>query len=167
MDIGLIAGRHRLQRRSPNAEGRAMQSCAARWVMVMLFVFAVPTAPSLAQVPGHLQIKIVKAGLVAGGGVGHGVLSYRGRDYPFRVVGVSVGLTAGASVGRLEGWVTGIHKLSDFAGTYRSVGGGGAVVGGAGATHLRNENGVVIELRGPRAGMEFAANLSRIRILLQ
>lgn len=144
-----------------------MVTYAIRWAMAVMCAFAVPMASSLAQAPGHLQIKMVKAGLVAGGGSGKGVLTYRGRDYPFRVTGVSVGLTVGASISRLEGWVTGIHELSDFAGTYTSVGGGGALVGGAGSVHLKNENGAVIELRGPRTGMEFAANLSRIKISLK
>lgn len=109
----------------------------------------------------------MKAGLLVGGGIGNGVLNYRGRDYLFRASGVSVGLTAGASVTRLEGWITGLRQLGDIAGACSSVGGGGALVGGAGAVHLRNETGVVIALRGTRAGVELAANLSRIRISLK
>ena len=57
--------------------------------------------------------------------------------------------------------------MSDFAGTYSSVGGGGAFVGGVGGVHLANENGVRIALQGLKAGMEFAANLSGINISLK
>ena len=57
--------------------------------------------------------------------------------------------------------------MTDFAGTYDSVGGGGALLGGVGGVDLRNEKGVVIALRGPKAGVEFAANLSRISISLK
>lgn len=102
-----------------------------------------------------------------GAGGGSGVLSYRGRDYPFRVSGLSLGVTAGGSVNRLEGWASGIKQVSDFAGTYSSVGAGGAFVGGAGGVQLGNEKGVVLALRGPKAGMEFAANVSRIAISLK
>ena len=49
-------------------------------------------------------------------------------------------------------------------GTYESVGVGGALVGGAGSVQLRNEKGVFIRLHGVRVGLEFAANLSGIRI---
>jgi hypothetical protein len=91
--------------------------------------------------------------MVAAGG-GRRVLTYRGREYPFRVPGLSLGITAGASVSRLEGWASGIRQVSDFAGTYSSVGRGGALVGGIGGVRLGNEKGVVIALRGPRAGME-------------
>ena len=145
---------------------------APRWFVIRLAVMAllvsiVPATPSLAQASGHVRLKIVKAGLFVGGGVGSGVLTYRGRDYPFRVSGLSLGVAAGASVSRLDGWASGIRQVSDFAGTYDSVGGGGAFVGGFGGVQLRNEKGVGIALQGPRAGMEFAANLSEVRISLK
>jgi len=50
---------------------------------------------------------------------------------------------------------------------YSSVGGGGAFVGGVGGVQLGNEKGVRIALQGPKAGMEFAANLSGINISLK
>ena len=102
-----------------------------------------------------------------GAGGGSGVLTYRGRDYPFRISGLSLGVTAGASVSRLEGTASGIRQVSDFAGTYSSVGGGGALVGGFGGVQLGNAKGVTIALQGPKAGMEFATNLSEVRISLK
>jgi len=138
-----------------------------RMAAVALFAFAIPTTPSYAQASGHVRVKFVKVGLFVGSGTGSGVLIYRGRNYPFTVSGLSLGIMAGASVSRLEGWASGIRQVSDFAGTYSSVGGGGALVGGVGGVHLRNENGVVIALRGPKVGMEFAANLSEITISMK
>ncbi|WP_375307547.1 hypothetical protein WI560_07955 [Bradyrhizobium sp. A11] len=138
-----------------------------RLVAIVLLAVTVPAAPSLAQAAGHVRVKIVKAGLLVGGGAGTGVLSYRGRSYPFRVTGISLGITAGATAGRLEGWASGIRDVRDFAGTYSSVGGGGALVGGVGGVHLRNDNGVVMILQGPKAGLEMAANLSAIVISLK
>src|SRR5260370_40431334 len=75
-------------------------------------------------------------------------------------------VTAGASVSRLEGWASGIRQVNDFAGTYSAVGAGGAFVGGVGGVHLGNEKGVTIALQGPKAGMEFAATISGIKISL-
>ena len=98
---------------------------------------------------------------------GSGVLTYRGRNYPFRVSGLSLGVTAGTSISRLEGWASGIRQVSDFAGFYSAVGAGGAFVGGVGGVHLVNQKGVRIDLQGPKAGMEFAANLSEVRISLK
>jgi hypothetical protein len=142
-------------------------SSAIRLAVITSFAVVLQATSSFAQAPGHVRVKFVKAGVMAGAGGGSGVLTYRGRDYRFRVSGVSLGVTAGASVGRFEGWASGIRQLTDFAGTYDSVGGGGALLGGVGGVDLRNEKGVVIALRGPKAGVEFAANLSRISISLK
>ena len=132
-----------------------------------LLAFAAPATPSFAQAAGHVRVKIAKAGLLIGGGAGNGVLTYRGRNYPFRVTGASLGITAGASVARLEGWASGIKDVSDFAGVYSSVGGGAAVVGGINGAHLRNDKGVTMVLQGGKLGAEFAANLSAIMISMR
>lgn len=142
-------------------------SWVVRLAVAALFGAVVPATSSFAQAPGYVRIKLVKAGLMVGAGGGIGVLTYRGRDYPFRVSGLSLGVTAGASVNRLAGWASGIRQVGDFAGTYSSVGGGGSFVGGFGGVQLGNERGVKIALQGPRAGMEFAANLSKVRISLK
>jgi hypothetical protein len=134
--------------------------------LVTLFSVLLTTS-ALAQAAGYVRVKLVKAGLMVGTGGGTGVLTYRGRDYPFRVSGLSLGIAAGASVNRLEGWASGIRQVSDFTGSYSSIGGGGAFVGGFGSIHLGNEKGVTIALQGPRAGMEFAANLTRVTISLK
>ena len=144
-----------------------MHSFAIRLAVIALFAVVLPVTPSSAQAPGYVLVKFAKAGLMVGAGGGSGVLTYRGRDYPFRVSGLSLGVTAGASVSRLEGWASGIVKLSDFAGTYSAVGAGGALVGGLGGVSLRNEKGVVLSLKGPKAGLEFAANVSEITISLK
>ena len=138
-----------------------------RIAVILFFAAVVPATPSFAQATGHVRVKFAKAGLMLGIGGGTGILTYRGRDYPFIVSGLSLGIATGGSVSRLEGSASGIKQVSDFAGTYGSVGGGGAFVGGAGGVRLANQKGVVIALRGPKAGMEFAANISRIVISLK
>jgi hypothetical protein len=142
-------------------------SSVVRLGVIALFAVLLPATSSLGQAPGYIRVKFVKVGLMAGAGGGRGVLTYRGRDYPFRVSGLSLGIAAGASVSRLEGRASGIRQVSDFAGTYSSVGAGGAFVGGVGGVRLANGKGVRIDLQGPKAGMEFAANLSSIKISLK
>lgn len=155
-----------------------MQQSPERWIAALrlvvsslaaiaLFALSAPVTPASAQAPGYVRVKLVKAGLLVGAGGGSGVVTYRGRDYPFRVSGLSFGVAAGASVSRLEGWATGIKQIGDFAGTYSSVGGGGAFVGGFGGVQLSNDKGVRIALQGLRAGMEFASNVSGVRISLK
>src|SRR5689334_3670886 len=132
--------------RLPSERKRPSRPRIISLVVAALFVTAGAT-PASAQAPGYVKVRLLKAGLMLGAGGGSGVLTYRGRNYPFTVSGLSLGVTAGASVNRLEGWASGIKQVSDFAGTYSSVGAGGALVGGFGGVHLGNEKGVTIEDR--------------------
>ena len=146
-----------------------LRAIATYLTAIAVFAFADMSSAtsSLAEAPGYVRLKFVKAGLMVGTGGGSGVLTYRGRDYPFRVSGLSLGVTAGASVSRLKGWASGIREVNDFAGSYSSVGAGGAFVGGAGGVHLVNPRGVRIDLQGSKAGMEVSANVSEVRISLK
>ncbi|WP_430649611.1 hypothetical protein [Bradyrhizobium stylosanthis] len=146
---------------------RSLRTIAASVAALVLVLLAIPATPAFAQASGEVRVKIVKAGLLVGGGAGSGVLTYRGRNYPFNVAGLSFGITAGASVGRFEGRASGIREVSDFAGTYSSVGGGFALVGGVNGVQLRNEKGVTLTLQGPKAGLELAANIGQITIALK
>lgn len=140
-----------------------MNRYAIKLVLLALLVSTM-FVPSADAKMGSVRVVFTKAALVAGAGVGRGVLTYDGREHPFRVYGLSVGVTIGASVAKLAGRAAYLDQLSDFEGTYSSVGVGGALVGGVGGVQLKNEKGVVITLQGARTGLEFAANLSGIRI---
>jgi hypothetical protein len=96
-----------------------------RLVTLVLLASAILTQPSHA-ITSQVRVVFAKAGLIAGAGVGRGVLTFRGRDYPFEVSGLSLGFAAGASVVRLAGRASYMNELSDFTGIYSSVGVGGA-----------------------------------------
>ncbi|MGM4919473.1 hypothetical protein [Tardiphaga sp. 813_E8_N1_3] len=153
--------------KSPEHGISALRLLVMHLTAVALLTLTVPVTPSRAQAPGYVRVKLLKAGLILGAGGGSGIVTYRGRDYPFRVSGLSLGFTAGASLIRLKGWAWGIRQISDFAGTYSSVGSGGALVGGIGGIQLTNGKGVRISLSGPRAGVELAGNLGQITITLK
>jgi hypothetical protein len=144
-----------------------MSTRAGRLAGFALFALMVSATPSHAQATGYLHVVFAKAGMIVGAGAGHGTLTYRGRDYPFTVSGLSLGVTVGASAARLAGRADHLRQLSDFPGIYSAVGVGGALAGGAGGVQLKNANGVIITLQGARVGMEFAANLTSIKISLQ
>jgi hypothetical protein len=143
-----------------------MRRYVVRLAVLTLLAFSILVQPSDAKT-GFLRVSFTKAGLVAGAGAGHGVLTFDGRDYPFRVLGLSLGLTIGASTNRLFGRAAYLTRLSDFGGTYTSVGGGAALAGGVGRVQLKNDRGVIITLEGAKAGVEFSANLSSIEITLE
>lgn len=133
--------------------------------LIVLAALLFVATPSRA-VTGDVRIVFAKAGFVVGAGAGRGVLTFRGRDYRFTAQGLSVGLAVGASVTNLIGRASHLHKLGDFEGTYAVVGAGGALLGGVGGVQLRNAKGVVLSLQGARAGVEFAANVSKVVITL-
>jgi hypothetical protein len=135
-------------------------------VLALLLAWASSVTILHAQ-SGTVRVMVGKAGLIVGAGGGRGTLTYRGRDYRFRVTGLSLGLTAGGSINRLTGEVSYLDDVKDFAGTYTSVGLGGALAGGIGGAQLRNDKGVMLTLRGAKAGLELSANLSNIRIAFE
>ena len=85
---------------------------------------------------------------------GDGVLTFKGKKYPFKVGGLSVvdvGITKGNAVGK----VYHLKKLSDFNGTYTGAAAEGTIGGGAGVSAMKNQNGVVIELQSTTQGVNF------------
>jgi hypothetical protein len=117
-------------------------------------------------VTGSVRVTVAKAGFIVGAGGGKGVLTFHHRNYPFTVQGLSLGLTAGASINKLVGRAEYINELGDFAGTYSVVGGGAALLGGVGGVQLRNAKGVTITLQGPKGGVEVSANITKVVITL-
>jgi hypothetical protein len=143
-----------------------MRRYLVQLAVLSLLAFSFAAHPSHAKT-GFLRVTFTKAGLLAGAGLGRGVLTFDGRDYPFRVSGLSLGLTIGASTTRLVGRAAYLSRLGDFAGTYTAVGGGAALAGGVGGVQLKSDKGVIITLQGAKAGLEFSANLSSIEITLE
>jgi hypothetical protein len=136
------------------------------WIGFFALAAAIGIALPSYATTGTVRVTVAKAGFVVGAGGGKGVLTYRHRNYPFTMQGLSLGLTVGASINKLVGRADYIKELSDFAGTYSVVGAGGALVGGVGGVQLRNANGVTITLRGLKGGVEASANITKVVITL-
>ena len=83
---------------------------------------------------------------------GKGVLTLEGKDYPFKVGGLSV-LDVGITKAEAEGTVYNMKKLEDFNGTYMSAAAEATLGVGAGATAMKNEKGVVIHLHPKTKGV--------------
>lgn len=115
---------------------------------------------------GTVRVVFGTAGVIAGVGNGKGILTFRGKAYPFEVSGVSFGVTLALAVNELEGRAANLHAPGDLAGNYIAVGVGGALVGGAGVARLRNANGVVLVIRGPKLGAGFSLNVARVTITM-
>jgi hypothetical protein len=130
--------------------------------------FAVAGLPSLARADGgSISFRIIKAGIVIGGSVGSGTLTFHGRSYPISIGGISYGFTFGASETRFHGTVSHIRRPSDVAGVYAAGNVGAAVGRGAQAIVLTNQNGAVLTLTGSSVGAIVSADLNGMAITVK
>ncbi len=83
---------------------------------------------------------------------GNGVLKFKGKNYSFKVEGLSV-VDVGVTKANAVGKVYHLKKLSDFNGTYTSAAAEGTIGGGAGVSTMKNQNGVVIDLQSTTQGV--------------
>ena len=97
---------------------------------------------------------------------GSGVLTYKGKEYPFSVQGLSAG-DIGASSAEASGDVYGLKKLEDFNGNYTSTSAGAAVGGGGGAATMRNQNGVSLHLVATSRGVKLRAAVDGVKLQLK
>jgi hypothetical protein len=115
---------------------------------------------------GSVRVLFGTSGVVVGAGSGKGTLTFHGKTYPFEVSGASFGPTLTLTVSELEGRALNLRTPGDLAGNYIAVGAGGAIVGGIGVARLRNANGVILVVRGPKLGAGLSLNLARVTITM-
>jgi len=116
---------------------------------------------------GSVRVVFAKAGFIVGVGGGRGILTFRGHNYPFRVSGMSFGATIGASTNKMIGQALNMRAPGDIAGSYSTIGAGGAVAGGAGGVQLQNAKGVILQLHGVKAGVELSASVGGVEITME
>ena len=116
-----------------------------------------------------LRMSIGGFHLGIGGSSGSGTLTYRGRNYPFRVSGMAigrVGMTSSSAVGD----VFNLRHLQDFNGNY-SVSGAGTrgVTLGAGQTGtvMSNQAGVIVRISSTQRGVAVNATGGSLTMQLQ
>jgi hypothetical protein len=88
-----------------------------------------------------------------------------GSEHRFKVGGldvVAVGIKQATGVGN----VYNLKKLEDFEGKYVKAAAGIAVGGGAGATSMRNDKGVVMNLTGVGQGVDIRLAVSGMDVTL-
>ncbi|WP_316397272.1 hypothetical protein [Bradyrhizobium sp. 33ap4] len=124
------------------------------------------STPSPAET-GSVAVIFTKGGFIVGVGGGEGVLTLRGKHYPFTVSGMSVGFTIGASTTKLVGRALNLRGPASIEGSYSAAGAGGAIAAGAGGVQLQNANGVILQLSGPKVGAEVSAAVGGVSIRLK
>jgi hypothetical protein len=116
----------------------ALASCASQQ----------PAAPSMATNPGATEGTVTFTGGAVAIGIGfqwgNGTLTYQGRQYAFKLDGLSV-VDVGVTRITGTGTVRNLRNVADFSGNYVSMSAGATVAGGGSVTTLRNQNGVVMD----------------------
>src|SRR4030081_1549775 len=84
---------------------------------------------------------------------GKGTLTYKGKDYPISVKGLSLG-KVGITKATASGEVHNLKKLQDFDGNYTVVGAGITLAGGRSAVTMSNQNGVRVRVISTNRGVD-------------
>ena len=121
-------------------------------LFLLLSVSPLPAAKPLPAV-GHVSIELKGVGAIFGVSWGHGVLWFKGKKYPFRVEGLSLGDVGFAKI-KARGKVYNLKKPLDITGTYGALGAGVALAGGVAGLAMQNERGVVIDLSATQEGVK-------------
>lgn len=115
-------------------------------------VFPLSAAKPMRSV-GHVSLELKGVGAIVGVSWGHGVLWFKGKKYPFRVEGLSVGDVGFANISA-RGKVYNLRRPLDITGTYGALGAGVALAGGVAGLAMQNERGVVIDLSATQQGIK-------------
>ncbi|MGE5818909.1 MAG: EipA family protein [Deltaproteobacteria bacterium] len=114
------------------------------------------------------KISIESRSIAAGIGItwGDGKLSFKGKDYPFSIDGLTLvdfGISKASAVGE-------VYNLTDsakLAGTYVAAEAGITLAGGVGGMVLRNQDGVIIHLHSVSRGAKLQLGTSGLTIKMK
>ncbi len=125
------------------------------------------TAQQLATTPPDATVtfEAEQLRLIFGGSSGKGVLTFKGKKYPFTIKGVSVG---GVGYSKVEGTGT-VHflkKIEDFSGDYNAIGIGAVLGAGKGGSTFENGKGVIISTISKASGLALNLGLGEVKVTL-
>jgi len=114
------------------------------------------------------RVMMESRSIAAGVGVtwGDGKLTFKGKDYPFSINGLSV-VDWGISRASAVGDVYNLTDVAKFAGTYAAAEAGFTLAGGAGGIAMRNSEGVIIHLRSTSRGASLTLGPAGLTIAMK
>jgi hypothetical protein len=149
-----------------------MRRMARKMVCLLVLVLlaggmtSVAVAQEASDLSGTVTVTATSVAAGIGWSWGSGTLTMLdGSEHRFKVSGldvVAVGVKQATGIGN----VYNLKKLEDFEGQYVKAGAGAAVGGGMGATSMRNDKGVVINLTSVGQGIDFRLAVSGMEVKL-
>ena len=145
-----------------------MKRSALLMVMILPLFLLLPglAAAQDKQPDAYLELSEGSVALGIGYSWGGGTLTYQEKKYPVEVKGLSiidVGITKATAFGKIYN----LKKLEDFNGNYTAATAEGTLGGGAGATTMKNQNGVVIDLFTTTQGLNLKLAPSGISLKIK
>ena len=140
---------------------RGLALCGA----VMATILALSSGAFAEDAPpdATLQLTQTSVALVIGYTWGGGTLTYRDKSYPVEMDGLSF-LALGFARAKVSAEVFNLKTLEEFNGTYMAGSIEGTAGAGAGATIMRNQNGVVIQLYTTTEGLNLKLAPEGVRL---
>jgi hypothetical protein len=143
--------------RTINHLGRSVMRAAALLALSAVAVLAFSTRQSATaddmKKSGTVAISQTQIAFIGSGNLGGGELQFNGKTYKFTVGGLGIG-GFGISTMKATGTVYNLNDVNQFAGTYiQGRYGFAAGTSGSGDLWLKNDAGVVMELKTERQGL--------------
>jgi hypothetical protein len=138
-------------------------------IVASLTLFLCYTGLALAQdkpYDAYLELSEGSVAIGIGYSWGEGTLTYQEKKYPVEVKGLSI-IDVGVTKVTAFGKIYNLKKLEDFNGNYTAATAEGTLGGGAGATTMKNQNGVVIDLYTTTRGLNLKLAPSGISLKLK
>jgi len=140
----------------------------SRFALFFLVMVVASTAVAAEKATPSGKVTLQSTSIAAGIGVtwGDGHLTFKGKDYPFSVDGLSL-VDWGISKAQANGDVYNLTDVSKFGGTYVAAEAGLTLAGGMGGMVLRNSDGVVLHLRSVSQGARLQLGTSGLIIKMK
>jgi hypothetical protein len=143
-----------------------------RLSLTVLLLALMATALATNAIPGESAkpsgtVSIESKSIAIGVGVtwGDGKLKFKGKDYAFSIDGLTL-VDFGIAKASATGDVYNLTDVAKFAGTYAAAEAGITLAGGVGVMVLKNQNGVVLNVRSVSKGakLQLGANGMTIKL---
>jgi hypothetical protein len=134
--------------------------------MLLGLVYAVGAQPQTPYPLGEITLESTQ--IAAGVGItwGTGTLKYGGKEYKFSAKGLDAG-AVGISKISAKGDVYNMKDVSQFAGHFVAAQAGVAVIKGEIGLLMRNQNGVVINLKAKQKGVQLSLGGQGLNITMK
>ena len=133
-----------------------------------LLISSLALAADAKKPSGTVEIDETQFAFILGGSAGGGTLTFHGKQYPFKIGGLTAGVNVGISKMSAAGEVYDLKDIAKFPGTYTKLEASITLGGGVGGLQLKNENGVIMRLESRTQGLQLnAGSASGIKVTMQ